>query len=310
MPHNRFLCHQCNREFLSTTTGIGSDNTTIAVTCPFCGGDFVEQVTELTYTREERHQVMIERQRQALAEIEASRRRQAAHVSIDNDNNENNNEDEGPPGRFRGSVALSDGEDERDVMREPAARRHRRTPLTSSGAEEEEDQRQALMLDLMDAVTSGLYPSSSAESAGEGETTQSGGEHSGGITSQNTSGGEDNQDDGESGTALSRGRRRRRSSISRFFRDTVPRLLRNILHPHRHPQEGDEAVADREHPDDEENGQGQARRRTRPQQYVFSFGGPAAGAFGTSATADNQMHWYTVDQNGQISTDDPQAYAA
>lgn len=48
MPHNRHFCHACQREFEA------QDNSSLQ--CSHCGSDFVEKVTELTFTREERQQ--------------------------------------------------------------------------------------------------------------------------------------------------------------------------------------------------------------------------------------------------------------
>lgn len=57
MPHNRYFCHACQQEF--------EPQDTQTLQCTHCGSDFVERVTELTFTREERQ---VRRQQQSASQ--------------------------------------------------------------------------------------------------------------------------------------------------------------------------------------------------------------------------------------------------
>lgn len=72
MPHNRYFCHACQEEFEA------QEGQTLQ--CTHCGSDFVERMTELTFTREERQQ------------RQQSRRQQEGGISHDNATTDGNEE--------------------------------------------------------------------------------------------------------------------------------------------------------------------------------------------------------------------------
>lgn len=90
MPHNRYFCHACQQEFEAQDTQ--------SLQCGHCGSDFVERVTELTFTREERQQS----RRQHSQQESGSRDSTPTNINNDADNNEETMDEMlfGPQGIF------------------------------------------------------------------------------------------------------------------------------------------------------------------------------------------------------------------
>lgn len=229
MSHTRYFCHQCQNEFIYTDDNASAT----APSCPQCSSDFVELITELTFTREER--------RQRLAAHQIDRLAVGEHLAD------------------AASSSISNAGDS-------AGRGRRRArPVDSSNSEDESSTAEMLFgpNGIFASVIPAMFPLPTEEEDDEDATAavSTMEAHTAGPTQQGSSSHEEG-----GGT---QGRHRRRRSFGQLMGSVVPHILRYILRLRSpQPESAAEAEAERGR---EADAREEDRRMRRLPGTIFSF---------------------------------------
>lgn len=256
MAHTRYFCHQCQNEF--THAG---DTTP---SCPQCNSDFVELVTELTFTREERHQ-----------RLAAQRATQFPAVEHPDD----------------GTSSITNAGDSSE------SGRRRTRPVDGSNVIEDESSTTRMLFGpngIFGRVIPVIFPLPTEEETDDEYATIAAAStmetHNAGPAEQGRSTDNHEEEEGGGGDGT-QGGHRRRQSFSQLMGSIVPRILRSILHL-RPPQPINAAEGGREGGMEASAG-GETGRTRRLPGTTFSFTtgtGEQGHARVTVVSADEYTH--------------------